>query len=357
MKLKIDIYINTAMIYMFAQQTSYHYAFNSPLIWKDPCGLKGEKERGDKMMTYTDLLQVCNIALNTLDFLLNRQADNEKYLDNPLSPFPDHLKDKGGSSGGSAGQSKFQSPTSANLSGSDLPTSGIPKSENPAGNFGKSGGGYSSLGSGNVNHDGIKSISGVVANWNSLSENYRYAYKNNSSSTYDYAANYNINEFNNDIDLVFNYINSSPCGYIVKYFNSVGGKIEYSPQDPRFGLQTKTIYWNPRQGQKTKSGNYLSPAVVLFHELIHWCNALFPNLLVQMVLTLRDEQYDYIDERIIIINFESPFAKFKGEINSNVSRSDDNLFESFPTSSPTSNIPLKTFNHGINYQGYLRRKR
>ena len=32
------------------EQTPYQYAFNSPLIWKDPSGLKGEKERGDRIM-------------------------------------------------------------------------------------------------------------------------------------------------------------------------------------------------------------------------------------------------------------------------------------------------------------------
>ena len=38
------------LLEMFPEQTPYQYAFNSPLIWKDPSGLKSEKERGDKMM-------------------------------------------------------------------------------------------------------------------------------------------------------------------------------------------------------------------------------------------------------------------------------------------------------------------
>ncbi len=46
------------LLEMFPQHSSYHYAYNSPLIWKDPSGLKGEKEKGgDRMQeTVTELL-------------------------------------------------------------------------------------------------------------------------------------------------------------------------------------------------------------------------------------------------------------------------------------------------------------
>ena len=46
------------LLEMFPQHSPYHYAYNSPLIWKDPSGLKGEKEKGgDKLLTMWTMFQ------------------------------------------------------------------------------------------------------------------------------------------------------------------------------------------------------------------------------------------------------------------------------------------------------------
>ena len=131
------------------------YAFNSLLIWKDPSGLKGEKEQGDKMMGMeTLLLQIANFFVDVTRNMVDNSNKNCKCSDTWACPCAND--DKGGGSGGSGGKSKFQSPTEANISKSDLPSSGAPNGESPFDNLGRTGGGRSSLGSGAVNHGGIE---------------------------------------------------------------------------------------------------------------------------------------------------------------------------------------------------------
>ena len=151
------------------KSTPYHYAFNSPLIWKDPSGLKGEKERGDKILEqevitiqegYLIVQYIYDVTDDAIDAKRTYKLLGQKVVGFDLL-------------GGSAGSSGFK------------PRTGQTTSSNESGFGGKNGGGFSSLGSGVVNNGGINSFERVVANWSSLSANQAVAVRNALQIIYD----------------------------------------------------------------------------------------------------------------------------------------------------------------------------
>jgi RHS repeat-associated protein len=76
--------------------------------------------------------------------------------------------------------------------------------------------------------------------------------------------------------------------------------------DTYFDDKTNTLYWDPRLGVRVcRGGGMQTPALVLFHELAHAKRGKRKKAL--------DPQYDNSEERVVIQDFETPFAIRNGQ--------------------------------------------
>ena len=181
------------LLEMFPEQSSYQYAYNSPLIWKDPSGLKSEKEQGDKMMGMeTLLLQIANFFVDVTRNMVDNSNKNCKCTDTR----PCGCSNGGGSSNGGGGSTQIGT---IRYAGGLFEFNGVPVlGYTPPKNDGSgptSGGGGDYRKSYDV-LSRIKSFDNVFANWSSFSENMRInsAYYQSTSSNNDLYASLKIDK-------------------------------------------------------------------------------------------------------------------------------------------------------------------
>ena len=162
-----------------------YFTFNSPLIWKDPSGLKGEKERGDKIMSYESMsMEISNFCSEIYHGILGWF---KKKPDTPLIPQPiDDDEGGGGSSGSSGGGASPSDAQNTIHNRNDELNFMNQNSVNPANNFGRnmrggggSGGTTSMVRDGSDFDDGSKFTGKIDANFGFISYNYLVGLANN----------------------------------------------------------------------------------------------------------------------------------------------------------------------------------
>ena len=119
--------------------------------------------------------------------------------------------------------------------------------------------------------------------------------------------------------------------------------VESSGDSNSFDPSTRTISWNPRKGLLTTSGNFISPATRLNHELDHalqfGTNKDAYNRDVKTSAGGVDETYT-VEEKRVIEGTESRTAARLGEIDEGSKTRLDHCGSPFQTNSPISHEEL-----------------
>ena len=78
----------------------------------------------------------------------------------------------------------------------------------------------------------------------------------------------------------------------------------------RYDPETRTVYWDPHSALQTTEGGHQTPALGLGHEMAHATGNRHDTAVLSHT---PDAQYEWKEERRVILNYENPAARELGE--------------------------------------------
>ncbi len=113
--------------------------------------------------------------------------------------------------------------------------------------------------------------------------------------------------------LAVNYLNSHKSANLL-YHLEKSKNIYYIAEGERnyFGINSKTIYWNPYRGILTSNGEELSPTVLLNHEIDHALGFDINRESFKLRKKTKDDSYSNLEEKRVITGSEQKTAKALG---------------------------------------------
>ena len=163
-------------------------------------------------------------------------------------------------------------------------------------------------------------------------------------------------DFNNQYLNAISYLKEHGCSSIINYLENSKIEIiikENGPKDQNYTyrpLDKNEIGWKAREGLLTNNGNKLSPAIRLFHELVHQEHKLKNPDKFLKDTEPNNSLYQNKDDESIIKNEETTAAQSCGEIPKNMVSREDHGGIPFNTSSSTSRMILNPSNDVIIWQ-------
>lgn len=149
-------------------------------------------------------------------------------------------------------------------------------------------------------------------------------------------------QFKENFAQAVNYLNSHKSAQLL-YQLEKSENIYYIAEGERnyFGINSKTIYWNPYRGILTSKGEELSPTVLLNHEIDHALGFDKDSKSFKLRKNTKDDSYSNLEEKRVITGSEQKTAKALGEIKDDDITRTDHFGVPFNTNSPISNKSIE----------------